>query len=447
MIFTFLNKLKNNRQFKDFFLQTRMFSVRNILLVICLVWLVFYLLFVYTLKSNLDSQTTQLSQARAELISMKISVMDEHEKLIEVFNEVMGNSCNPVIIVDSEGIPVYWKDIGTTLLGSSMSYTDNASDEELEKVRNLARKMRGKNTPFLIDTGSEVYGSLELVYANSSTVQMLAWMPFVEIGLVAVIILLIYISFRSIRITERSNLWVGLAKETAHQLGTPISSLMGWSEYLRAVCEQCQSQLEFGTNNEVCRICDDIDYDLKRLNKVAARFSQIGSEPDRPLCDIREVLNDTIDYFRVRLPLHKRKIDLTTDFAVVPLLPLNRDLVSWVIENLIKNSIDAISSSEGQITMAVQYVSSEKVIRFTQKDNGKGISREQQKRVFSPGFTTKKRGWGLGLTLAKRIIEDYHGGKIYVDWSQKQKGTEIVIELPVSPESHKVCKSKEFVKV
>jgi signal transduction histidine kinase len=257
-------------------------------------------------------------------------------------------------------------------------------------------------------------------------------MPFIETGLVTAFTVFVYLAFHNVRVTERSNLWVGLAKETAHQLGTPISSLMGWVEYMRSVQEADDPVEPEVFIGQVGRICDDMEHDLTRLRKITSRFSQIGSRPALVPHDINEILRDSMKYFRMRLPLLGKRIEMRPELDPMPQVAVNRDLIEWVFENLFKNSVDAIERDRGLIEIRTEFIEVDKLVRVYHRDNGKGIHWEDQKKVFSPGYTTKKRGWGLGLTLAKRIVEDYHGGQIYVNWSQRGQGTVFCVDLPAT---------------
>jgi signal transduction histidine kinase len=266
---------------------------------------------------------------------------------------------------------------------------------------------------------------------NSDLIINLSRIPFYEFTLVALFLFLVYQGFRSVRITERSNLWVGLAKETAHQLGTPISSLMGWIEFIKSLGDVERPLEPEEYVNQVQKVCDNMNSDLSRLRKVTSRFSQIGSIPALSPGNINAILQDAMAYFQMRLPLLGKRIEIKSNFSELPKVLVNKELLEWVFENLFKNSVDAIIKNDGFIEIRTEFVACDKIVRIFHGDNGKGISWEDQKKIFAPGFTTKKRGWGLGLTLAKRIIEDYHQGRIYVNWSQKEKGTVFCIDLPV----------------
>lgn len=229
-----------------------------------------------------------------------------------------------------------------------------------------------------------------------------------------IIALTIYFAVVYTKRAEQNRLWAGLSKETAHQLGTPISSLMAWNQLLEAS----------GTDKEVT---DEIQKDINRLSMIADRFSKIGSRPELRLEYVNETIEKAIQYMKSRIP---RRVPIHThlsedDHGAL----LSAPLMEWVMENLIKNSVDAMHG-EGQIDI---YTGIEKdKVWIELKDTGKGISRKNFKNVFNPGHTSKKRGWGLGLTLAKRIVEEYHGGKIFVKESEPGKGTTFRIELPAA---------------
>jgi signal transduction histidine kinase len=230
-------------------------------------------------------------------------------------------------------------------------------------------------------------------------------------------------------LTKQANLWVNFAKETAHQLGTPLSSLYGWLEMLKM-------KLFSGHEDEIEKVkyvLDEAIEDVKRLNKRVFRFSQIGSEPELAPVDLNEIVRETVAYFRDRIPRAERTIQLVANYDRLPLMMLNRDLMGWVVENLLKNSMDAIQKKEGIIQIETSFLVKENKVRITHMDNGSGIKKENVSKIFNAGFSTKKHGWGLGLALAKRIVTDYHFGSIYVESTQVDRGTTFFIDLPVRP--------------
>jgi signal transduction histidine kinase len=325
-----------------------------------------------------------------------------------------------------------WKNIrrGVLFFRKEVAQQDTSAAAKAflrKKVAEFSKMYEPK--PLYLKETSAKFGYL--AFGNSDLVIQLSRIPLYEGALVGLFLVLVYLGFRSIRVTERSNLWVGLAKETAHQLGTPISSLMGWVEYIQSLSggEAPVEPEEYV--KQVHAVCDNMGKDLSRLKKITNRFSQIGSIPKLTHRDINAILEDAMVYFESRLPLLGKRIELKSSFNDLPYVAVNKELMEWVFENLLKNSVDAITRSDGLIEIRTEFIECDNIVRIYHRDNGKGISWEDQKKIFAPGFSTKKRGWGLGLTLAKRIVEDYHKGRIYLNWSQKDKGTVFCIDLPV----------------
>lgn len=251
-----------------------------------------------------------------------------------------------------------------------------------------------------------------IYYEDSKLLRSLSIYPYIQMTVMIILALIIYMAMVYTKRAEQNRVWVGLSKETAHQLGTPISSLMAWSEYLQAS----------GVDSE---ITEEIDKDVKRLSVIADRFSKIGSQPEMELQYINEVISKSLDYMKSRV---SGKVNITMHFSKDDHgVNLSRPLIEWVMENLTKNAVDAMQG-EGNLDI---YTGAEKnYVWIEVKDTGKGIARKNFKTVFNPGYTTKKRGWGLGLTLVKRIVEEYHGGKIFVKESEVGKGTTFRIEFP-----------------
>lgn len=276
--------------------------------------------------------------------------------------------------------------------------------------RSLAQLVK-ENPHFIeVDAG---HGSHQYIYYEDSlTLRRLGYFPYIQLGVMILIAIILYFAVIYLKRAEQNRVWVGLSKETAHQLGTPISSLMAWTQFLEAS----------GTDEEVTT---EIDKDVKRLGVIAERFSKIGSRPELELEYINEATSTSLDYMRNRI---SGKVELQMflepdDHGVM----ISRSLFAWVMENLTKNAVDAM---EGQGRIEIRTGSGSDKVWIEVKDNGKGIPRKLHKTVFNPGYTTKRRGWGLGLTLVKRIIEDYHGGRIFVKESEPGVGTTFRIELP-----------------
>lgn len=308
------------------------------------------------------------------------------------------NSTIPVLIVESDG---------TFNSDANIKYSENRKEMVLKKE---LLKMKEHSKPIRIDLSEDNY--LLLYYRESNLLRNLRYYPAIQLFVIFVFIVAAYSAFSATQRAEQNQVWVGMAKETAHQLGTPISSLMAWIEILKLQDVDLNLVKEF-------------EKDTQRLEKITERFSKIGSRPELIPTNLVEVLLSTISYLETR---SSGKIKFITDFNGYTQLeaPLNAALFSWVIENLCKNAIDAIQN-HGTITIGLKENGHNVMIDIT--DTGKGISKSQFKIVFHPGYSTKKRGWGLGLSLAKRIIENYHKGKIFVKWSEAGKGTTFRIIL------------------
>jgi signal transduction histidine kinase len=388
-----------------------------------------YAMVVFVVTRDLRDETADATKAYTTLIETMVASNMSYDEATKVLKNMIGETSPPLIVTDTAGKPIIWENVYTDLLYNKKDLKKLAPENRRD-LENKIDKFKKKYHPRPLYNGDNNSKAGYLFFGNTKFMRSMYLLPFLEIGLGVVFVIFIYIAFRIVRVTERSNLWVGLAKETAHQLGTPISSLMGWVEYMRTYQDADPPIEALVLVGQLQRICDDMDNDLKRLSKVTNRFSQIGSIPALSPCDVNEVLRDVANYFRVRLPLLRKKIEIRFSFGEIPQIDVNRDLLEWVFENLMKNSIDAMNRDDGLIEIKTEFSRFENRVRIHHIDNGKGVPKEAQKSIFAPGYTTKKRGWGLGLTLAKRIVEDYHRGKIFVNWSQKDKGTVFFIELP-----------------
>lgn len=281
-----------------------------------------------------------------------------------------------------------------------------------ERLHIALDKMASHNTPIVVRFWWTTEHNHIIFYGRSSTLIMLYFFPIAQMIVIIAFVVLIFVAFRSSKQDEQNRVWIGLAKETAHQLGTPTSSLLGWIEYLRE--QQVDSM-----------VVEEMEKDLAHLRKIVDRFSKIGSDTPLERANINEVVGDCVMYFRKRIP---RNVTLEYNgFASQPVYAmLNSALFEWVVENLLKNSLDAL---QGHGSINVKIASTESIITIDVSDTGKGISKSNWKKIFQPGFTTKTRGWGLGLSLSRRIVEEYHRGKIAVTESVIGKGTTIRITL------------------
>lgn len=335
---------------------------------------------------------------------------DENTDLNLVLKVLDGNNTIPVIVTDENGEVQMYRNVEVK--------SNNINDSILE-IKELSINWLANDKAIKINIEkSDDYGSNNLNYINvcyddSLMIKRLTFYPYVQLGVVLLFVVIAIFALMTSKKAEQNKVWVGLSKETAHQLGTPISSLMAWTEVLR----------ETYPNDD---LIPEMDKDVKRLQLIADRFSKIGSLPEPVPTSLLDVLERVIEYMDRRT---SRKIQIVRDFPKDHniILQLNSSLFEWVIENLCKNAVDAM---EGEGTITISMLDTENLAIIEISDTGKGIRKRNLKNVFRPGFTTKKRGWGLGLSLAKRIVEEYHHGHIFVKKSEINVGTTFRIEMP-----------------
>lgn len=333
---------------------------------------------------------------------------DEERALVDIVRQGI---TNPIVVTLEDSTSIFtYINLDSTKTWYKEAKSPHQSYDSLYYVHQL-ELMKEQHPPFLMKTFGENY---LVYYKDSFILRQLKAFPYIQIIVIALFLIVAYFAFNSARKSEQNLVWVGLAKETAHQLGTPISSLMAWLELLKVKYEEDSSQL-----------FDEMEHDIKRLEIVADRFSKIGSTPILEDHNVYLTIQFFVDYFRMRTS-DKVKMLVGGDTQVRAMI--NIPLFDWVIENLLKNAVNAIEN-EGTISIeVVENLSKDKVI-IDVRDSGKGIPRSKFDTVFEPGYTTRKRGWGLGLSLTKRIIDNYHGGSIYVKDSELHKGTTFRIVL------------------
>ena len=333
-----------------------------------------------------------------------LNLADENTDLNLVLRVINDNNSIPVVVLDAKG---------HVQSARNVNVHGQSDADSVKKVNAMAQQLftEGRFVRIsLNDASKNEY--IYVCYADSLMLQRLAIYPYVQLGIGLIFVLVALMALRTSKRAEQNKVWVGLSKETAHQLGTPISSLMAWTEVLK----------ETHPDDD---LIPEMENDIKRLQLIADRFSKIGSLPEPLPASLNEVMAHAIDYIDKRTP---KRINLVTQFPNEDIiLNLNASLFEWVIENLCKNAVDAIGEQPGTITLSMQKTAQKVIIEIS--DTGKGIRKKDIGNVFRPGFTTKKRGWGLGLSLAKRIVEEYHQGKIMVKSSEVGIGTTFLIEL------------------
>ena len=317
----------------------------------------------------------------------------------------------PTLVLDESDFIIAYRNIDTTRI----------EDEKLREE--LIREFKSLNEPFKFSIGDEFRQLDQFVYyGESPTVQMLRYFPYIQILLLGLLLGIGYTTYRSITRSEQSNLWVGMAKEAAHQLGTPISSLYGWLQLLKD---------EYRYEESAVNIANEIEKDVQRLRGVAERFGKIGSEPELRKMDIEPILDQVAAYMERRLPRLSKSIEVRKDLKAKALVKINPELFQWAIENLVKNAMDSLKEKEngGYISISSKVQEGEVIIDI--EDSGRGIEIQNVKNIFKPGFSTKKRGWGLGLSLTKRIIEEYHKGSVFVLRSELDEGTTMRVTMTI----------------
>ena len=324
------------------------------------------------------------------------------------------------IIEDNHSIPVLLTDAEGNILNHRNFRLPEQVDETVPfalsttNARYLEKKLaKMRETPNVIEIRVADRDVQYLYYEDSKLLRTLSYFPYVQVAVLLAFVLIVYYAVSSTKRAEQNKVWVGLSKETAHQLGTPISSLMAWMELLPAL----------GVDSDTVT---EMNKDVNRLSTIASRFSKIGSRPTLDEADLTEMTAGSVRYMSTRVA---KTVNLTLESDGEPVVvAMSQPLLEWVLENLIKNAVDAMEG-RGDIRVKLSKDAQKAVIDVT--DTGKGISRKNIQNVFNPGFTTKKRGWGLGLTLAKRIVEEYHGGKIFVKSSTPGAGTTFTVEIPL----------------
>lgn len=329
---------------------------------------------------------------------------DENTDLELVLKVINGNNTIPVVVMGKDGNAQLFRNVDV----DGENYEDSLNNATLlgHRLLKLGQNIRIE----LGEPAGKDY--IDVCYDESLMLKRLQTYPFVQLGVVMIFVVVAIFALLTSKRAEQNKVWVGLSKETAHQLGTPISSLMAWTEILKE-------------NYPGDDLIPEMDKDVKRLQLIADRFSKIGSLPEPVPDSLNDVMDHVIDYMDRRTSKKVRMIKDFPDHDVI--VRINASLFEWVIENLCKNAVDAMGGEQGLITLHVEDTTTKAIIEVS--DTGKGIRKKDIVNVFRPGFTTKKRGWGLGLSLAKRIIEEYHSGKIFVKSSEIGKGTTFRIEL------------------
>lgn len=378
-------------------------NIKTALFLIGIILIVFFVMFTQGIVDDLREDNRKIAQLYSEMIA-SVASEDNDESLNFIFENIIQKVSFPIIQSDSEMNPISWKNL-----------PENVRDEI--SIISFQKTMDKQNDPIPliykdIQTGSEqIIGYLH--FGDSILINRLEMLPFIQICVVGLFILIGFTGFSVIRNSEKKHIWAGMARETAHQLGTPVSALMGWIDLLK------------NNPKDTDPVVKEIEMDLKRLGAISDRFGDMGTKPKLKEFDLINSINQVIDY------LERRVSEVTIELVYGETDKYNfignRRLLSWAIENIIKNGIDAVKNKKAKIIISV--TRNDTNFQIDIADNGAGIPRRDWKNIFRPGFSTKKYGWGLGLSLANRIIKDIHRGKLFVKESVQEEGSTISIIL------------------
>jgi len=382
------------------------------------------------LITRMQEQTEATTRLFARFVDNVEFEVDELGRL-SLLQEVMEEINLPIIITVFEGRPIRWNNVPVDPMTDEdfeLIKTMNPNDPPHGKIRKLAELVHQYDRihrPIPVEVAGMEREQGWIHYGSSPLERELLYMPLIQLGLFLVFMGVAIQGLRYLKLGEQRSIWVGMAKETAHQLGTPLSALLGWTQLLKDMAAE-------GRYEQMDASLHEMEVDLSRLSKVTDRFSKIGSRPELKTVDIMPILERTVSYFHRRLPQLETNSTIELEQAECPPIRGNEELLEWVFENLIKNGLDALGDGEGKIEVRTRSRKPNRVVEVFVKDTGKGIAAAHRQQIFRPGFTTKQRGWGLGLALTRRIVEDYHSGSLRLLDSRPGKGTTFVVRLPVS---------------
>jgi len=396
-------------------------------------------LFTNQMVSRLSEEVTTTSRVLARFCAQGSFPATSDPQIRDLLSQVVASIDFPIVITDTQGLPRAWRRVGVDpalVPGASIDSLDHGLPispvilARIERVRARVAELDRKSAPVRMsrpDNGAPL-GAVH--YGEPEVLEALRWMPYVTVGGMILLVSLGLYGLTGIRQAERRSIWVGMARETAHQLGTPLSSLMGWIELLRTHAEGAQGPDVRVPRGELDETLEEMEHDVERLNKIAQRFSHVGSAPLLQLQDVTPVVRQAVQYLSRRLPKGEGEVVIRERYEDVRPINLNRELLEWAVENLLSNAVTALDKRPGVIEVTVERRKETEAVELVVRDNGRGMTQGEQRRAFDPGYTTKRRGWGLGLALARRVVEDYHGGKLFIRHSVPGEGTTMVISFP-----------------
>ena len=379
-------------------------NIKIALITIGLVLIIGLLAYSNSIVNQLRDDNREIVKVYSEIIAKTVNE-ESDANLSFVFDEIIKKVQFPIIYSDADQNPVYSRNLGEDISQKVLRKPMAAMDRQNEPIP-IAFNDPASTEPILLGY---------LHYGDSDLIRKLQWLPYLEIGAVALFIFVGFMGFNAIRNNEKRNIWVGMAKETAHQLGTPVSALMGWVDRIKMHPEESKIVVE------------EMESDLERLSQIGNRFSNMGSDTPLKSISLQSLVNEQTVYLKKRMPSLGKQIELKVnapdDISVVG----NETLLGWAIENVIRNGMDSIKHDQGEVSISVFSIGENGILHI--QDNGSGIDKKNWKNIFRPGFSTKQQGWGLGLSLVNRIINEIHGGQIAVIQSEPNIGSTFEIRL------------------
>jgi len=382
-------------------------NIKFSLFFIGIILIIGLLVYSNSIVNRLRDDNRQIVNVYSQIIAKTVNEPTD-TNLNFVFDEIIKKVQFPIIYSNANNEPQYSKNIEVHLKKKDLREAMNSMDNQNQPIPIL----------YIDNNSADSFILGYLHYGNSDLIKKLRWLPYLEILIVAFFVGLGFLGFNSIRDNEKQNIWVGMARETAHQLGTPVSALLGWLDRIKTHPE------------ETLIVVKEMESDIERLNQISDRFSRIGSKINLKEISLKNLIDKQVIYIKKRIPSLGKNIELKIQKLEDVHIQGNSILLGWAIENLIRNGMDSIKSENGRVIINISSLKKYGLIQII--DNGVGISKKDWKNIFRPGFTTKNRGWGLGLSLVKRIIKDIHGGSINIIQSNKDIGTTFEIRLKKS---------------